>query len=192
MCPTPSALVSHSGGSIVFLGLDTRVRQPPSPAWSWYLAVSPLARLCSPLCRRSARSSRGRAPTARRCLSRALRLPGARRPVAQPSCAPSSSQRRPVQFGRSGADICYPNLIARPTASPCVWTFGLQLSTLVIASYSNARPWCWPRAPRLARPRPHRGEVRLPCYVLRSLVKGHQYPLPLAHFPGRARRYTIL
>ena len=35
------------------------VRQPPSPArspaWSWNLAVAPLARLCSPLCRRSAR-----------------------------------------------------------------------------------------------------------------------------------------
>jgi hypothetical protein len=123
----------------------------------------PLARLCSPLCRRSARSSYGRAPAARRCLPHALRLPDARRPVAQPNRAPSSSQRRPAQFSRSGADICCPNLIARPAASPCAWTFGLQLSTLVLAPYSNARPWCWPRAPRPARPRPRRRSPARGC-----------------------------
>jgi hypothetical protein len=120
----------------------------------------------------SARSSHGRAPAACRCLPRVLRLPGARRPVAQPSRAPSSSQRCPAQFGRSGADICCPNLIARPAASPYAWTFGLQLSALVLAPYSNARPWCWPRAPRSARPRPHRrspahGCCRSVCLAIR-------------------------
>jgi hypothetical protein len=122
----------------------------PSPAWSWYLAVTPLARLCSPLCRRSARRGgclpwysasgcssdhrilRSPRPRPRRrssargcrcsvCLAISVRRPS-RHPQSIASCSDRQSADRRVP--------CFPRRSTSPRLSP---------SAVLCASVSGRR-----------------------------------------------------